>query len=65
MYALPFSPLAEKYCSLVETEGGLTLLQDILAHSEPPTTVKDLATMVLENCRVQSDPASWCFDLDG
>ncbi|KAG5869508.1 hypothetical protein JTB14_008059 [Gonioctena quinquepunctata] len=41
----------EKYCTLVEKEGGLRLLQELMHHSFPPPRVKDLAAIVLENCR--------------
>lgn len=42
---------AEKYCSLVESEGGLVLLQELIEHPSPPFRVKELATVVIENCR--------------
>ncbi|CAH1179540.1 unnamed protein product [Phaedon cochleariae] len=41
----------EKYCVLVETEGGLHLLQEVIMHPLPPMRVKNLAAVVLENCR--------------
>ncbi|KAK9886782.1 hypothetical protein WA026_018435 [Henosepilachna vigintioctopunctata] len=40
----------EKYCGLVEKEGGLELLQEVINHPAPPTAVKMLAEMVLKNC---------------
>lgn len=43
--------LASKYCSLVEKEGGLVLLQELIEHHLPPYCVKQLASMVIENCR--------------
>ncbi|KAJ3660871.1 hypothetical protein Zmor_005300 [Zophobas morio] len=42
---------AEKYCSLIEKEGGLVLLQELIDHPLPPLPVKNLAAMVIENCR--------------
>ncbi|MCP6646470.1 hypothetical protein NL493_30435, partial [Klebsiella pneumoniae] len=43
--------LAAKYCSLVESEGGLTLLSELLHHEAPPSHVKQLASIVINNCR--------------
>lgn len=43
--------LAEKYCSLVESEGGLVLLQELVDHPTPPFRVKELASIVIDNCR--------------
>lgn len=40
-----------KYCQLVENEGGLTLLQELIEHPSPPYSVKQLASIVIENCR--------------
>lgn len=40
-----------KYCALVELEGGLGLLQEIVSHAAPPARVKQLAAIVHENCR--------------
>lgn len=49
---LVFFSLAEKYCSLVESEGGLVLLQELIDHhSHPLLRVKELAAIVIENCR--------------
>lgn len=42
---------AAKYCSLVESEGGITLLEELLQHDYPPIRVKQLAAIVIENCR--------------
>lgn len=41
----------EKYCTLVEREGGLSLLQELIYHPIVPARVKDLAAIVIENCR--------------
>lgn len=41
---------AEKYCALVESEGGIQLLQQLLAHPAPYATVKELAQLVINNC---------------
>ncbi|KAJ8927908.1 hypothetical protein NQ314_019538 [Rhamnusium bicolor] len=43
--------LTEKYCALVEKEGGLHLLEDLIHHPSPPVAVKRLAAIVIENCR--------------
>ncbi|CAG9781973.1 unnamed protein product [Diatraea saccharalis] len=40
----------EKYCSLVEAEGGLLLLNDLLFHPAPYKMIKDLAGTVIANC---------------
>lgn len=40
-----------KYCSLVEAEGGLTLLEEVMTHREPYLRIKELAAMVIEHCR--------------
>lgn len=42
---------ADKYCSLVESEGGLILLQELIDHPSPPFRVKELAAIVIDNCR--------------
>jgi Zyg-11 family protein len=42
---------AEKYCSLIEKEGGLVLLQELIEHPLPPLPVKNLAAMVIDNCK--------------
>ncbi|XP_018578075.1 protein zer-1 homolog [Anoplophora glabripennis] len=41
----------EKYCTLVEKEGGLQLLEDLIHHPLPPLAVKHLAAVVIENCK--------------
>lgn len=41
---------ADKYCSLVESEGGLRLLKDLLNHPEPYDVIKELACIVINNC---------------
>nr|CAD7397256.1 unnamed protein product [Timema cristinae] len=40
-----------KYCFLLESEGGLTLLQEIIQHDQPYGQIKELAMMVIKNCR--------------
>lgn len=42
--------LAVKYCSLVQQEGGISLLRELLNHEEPPERVKSLASIVIRNC---------------
>ncbi|CAG9832003.1 unnamed protein product [Diabrotica balteata] len=41
----------EKYCGLVEREGGLRLLKELIYQPMVPPRVKVLASMVVENCR--------------
>ncbi|KAL1117159.1 hypothetical protein AAG570_004486 [Ranatra chinensis] len=41
----------EKYCSLVESEGGLTILQSVLEDMRPYARIKELASLVLLRCR--------------
>lgn len=41
---------ADKYCGLVEAEGGLALLKDLLTHPAPYEMIKDLACIVIGNC---------------
>lgn len=62
-----FSFLAEKYCSLVESEGGLVLLQELVDHPSPPFRVKDLAAIVIDNCRRYREQEDISLDalLDG
>lgn len=43
--------LAEKYCTLVEEEGGLQLLQALLASLTPYHRIKDLAKTVINQCQ--------------
>ncbi|KAM3968599.1 protein zer-1 homolog [Aphomia sociella] len=40
----------EKYCNLVEAEGGLKLLKELLSHPAPYKLIKDLAHVVIDNC---------------
>nr|CAD7454216.1 unnamed protein product [Timema tahoe] len=40
-----------KYCFLLESEGGLTLLQEIIQHDQPYGQIKELAMLVIKNCR--------------
>ncbi|KAJ8737239.1 hypothetical protein PYW07_000510 [Mythimna separata] len=40
----------DKYCTLVEAEGGLTLLNELLAHPRPYEHIKTLANVVITNC---------------
>nr|CAI5840564.1 unnamed protein product [Callosobruchus analis] len=42
---------ADKYCALIEKEGGLKLLEELIQHPSPPQRVKDLAAIVIDNCR--------------
>ncbi|CAB3225746.1 unnamed protein product [Arctia plantaginis] len=40
----------DKYCKLVEAEGGVVLLGDLLAHPAPYELIKNLAFIVINNC---------------
>ncbi|CAK1588696.1 unnamed protein product [Parnassius mnemosyne] len=40
----------DKYCALVEAEGGLILLHELLKHPEPYDVIKELACVVINNC---------------
>ncbi|KAL4717706.1 hypothetical protein ACJJTC_000855 [Scirpophaga incertulas] len=40
----------EKYCNLVEAEGGLLLLSDLVLHPAPYKLIKELAKTVIANC---------------
>ncbi|XP_013189425.1 protein zer-1 homolog [Amyelois transitella] len=42
----------EKYCNLVDAEGGLKLLKELIAHPAPYKMVKDLAQVVIVNCSI-------------
>lgn len=57
----------EKYCSVVKTEGGLELLQEVIDHPMPPNCVKELAIIVLENYKqyLERDSVDASTHLDG
>lgn len=40
-----------KYCSLVESEGGLAILEEVLADPRPYQNIKDLAKIVIQKCQ--------------
>lgn len=40
----------DKYCTLVEAEGGLRLLNELLLHPRPYEPIKKLAYIVINNC---------------
>lgn len=42
--------LATKYCSLVESEGGIEKLRKLLDDDRPYNRIKDLALSVIINC---------------
>lgn len=54
----------EKYCYLVEKEGGLDLLRELIAHPDPPVAIKQLAAIVIENCWKFKNQ-DWQQELDG
>ncbi|CAH0547370.1 unnamed protein product [Brassicogethes aeneus] len=45
----------EKYCSLIEKEGGLDLLKKLMKTPGPPCAVKLLAGIVVENCKQHNE----------
>ncbi|XP_032526410.2 protein zer-1 homolog [Danaus plexippus] len=47
----------DKYCGLVEAEGGLRLLNALLQHPGPYSMIKDLARLVIDNCARHSQDA--------
>lgn len=51
----------------MEKEGGLRLLQELIDHPSPPYRVKQLASIVIENCRQYREQESIDSDiqLDG
>lgn len=40
----------DKYCHLIQNEGGLVLLNNLLHHPAPYTVIKKLACVVINNC---------------
>ncbi|XP_050315742.1 protein zer-1 homolog isoform X1 [Anthonomus grandis grandis] len=54
----------DKYCNLLEREGGLELLQEVLNHPDPPADIKQLAALVIENCWKYKNH-EWRQELDG
>ncbi|KAF7269706.1 hypothetical protein GWI33_017227 [Rhynchophorus ferrugineus] len=54
----------EKYCHLVEKEGGLVLLQELMEHPDPPVAIKKYADRVIENCWKFKN-YDWQQELDG
>lgn len=40
----------DKYCTLVEAEGGTRLLYELISHPNPYSRIKELAATVLHNC---------------
>lgn len=56
--------VAEKYCHLVEKEGGLELLKELTLHADPPLEVKKLAAIVLDNS-YKYKHHDWQQELDG
>ncbi|KAJ2954305.1 hypothetical protein O0L34_g2557 [Tuta absoluta] len=41
----------DKYCGLVEAEGGLALLNELLMHPSPYGLIKTLSCIVIDNCQ--------------
>lgn len=50
---------AVKYCSLVEAEGGLAVLDEILQHPQPYPRIKELASIVKANCLAHTSKNQW------
>jgi 4-hydroxy-3-methylbut-2-enyl diphosphate reductase IspH len=42
---------ATRYCSLVESEGGIHILEEIIHNEKPYARIKELAAMVIMNCK--------------
>ncbi|KAF6200916.1 hypothetical protein GE061_005363, partial [Apolygus lucorum] len=40
----------EKYCSLVEAEGGVKILSEVIEDPKPYARIKDLASIVIQKC---------------
>ncbi|KAJ9584522.1 hypothetical protein L9F63_021132 [Diploptera punctata] len=56
-----------RYCSLVEAEGGLVILEEIIANEKPYECIKQLAAMVITQCRLYREKKTLDTDasLDG
>ncbi|ENN81456.1 protein zer-1 homolog [Dendroctonus ponderosae] len=54
----------DKYCHLVEKEGGILLLKDVVDHPEAAIEIKQLAMMVVDNCWKFKNH-DWQQELDG
>jgi hypothetical protein len=46
---------ATRYCSLVESEGGLLILEEIIHNDKPYARIKQLATMVIYHCQLYKE----------
>ncbi|KAG8291842.1 regulation of ligase activity protein [Homalodisca vitripennis] len=68
------APLAntDKYCSLVETEGGIEILEEVVGDDRPYKRIKELARQVLNHCQqykekgiVEMETPQPSYQLDG
>jgi Zyg-11 family protein len=46
-----FNVAATRYCSLVESEGGIQVLEEIMRNEKPYPRIKELAAMVIMHCK--------------
>ncbi|KAL0279693.1 UNVERIFIED_CONTAM: hypothetical protein PYX00_001192 [Menopon gallinae] len=50
----------KKYCSLVENDGGIPLLEEVIQSDTAYQRIKELAEMVINNCREHKQKKSKC-----
>uniref|UniRef100_A0A1B6E2J9 Protein zer-1 homolog n=1 Tax=Clastoptera arizonana TaxID=38151 RepID=A0A1B6E2J9_9HEMI len=55
----------DKYCQLVEAEGGLQILEEVLHDDAPYPRIKELASMVLNQCRQYREHGHLELQFDG
>ncbi|XP_046664113.1 protein zer-1 homolog [Homalodisca vitripennis] len=62
----------DKYCSLVETEGGIEILEEVVGDDRPYKRIKELARQVLNHCQqykekgiVEMETPQPSYQLDG
>ncbi|XP_022908305.1 protein zer-1 homolog isoform X2 [Onthophagus taurus] len=55
----------EKYCHVLEEEGGITLLEDLLSRTVLPSAIRRLAEIVLQNCMMFNVRSSDVLQFDG
>lgn len=58
-------PTAEKYCMLVENEGGLEVLQSVIDDPAPYAKIKELASCVIYRCNTYKNSQNSAAHLDG
>lgn len=65
LYLSLLSVLGDKYCPLLEREGGTALLRDVADSSRPYTVIKNLAAQVIERCRRFHDDPEYRSEGEG